>query len=125
MTFDTVTFDPLGWWDAANNRWNPKQAGKYHFSAVHSFAYVPTGSPTNDSISLKLKLNGSTLIGADVRTELVATGTGGFPLVSIISMSTDYAMNGSTDYVELYATSSRGGTNAGQGHHMSAFRISA
>ena len=98
-------YDTDGWHDTVtdNTRITPTTAGYYRFGGTVGLA---TASATGMRL-LAVRLNGSTYIALDS----TAPG-GGVSVEQWKSISTEYVMNGSTDYVELIYYQSSGGAVA-------------
>ena len=104
LTDDTSTkldvgdeiYDTDGCYDSSTNfRFLPTTAGKYFvYGAVY---YQPSASNTMNSFSTQLKKNGSTLKVTYLSSSSSPMGAGDIPQCAIVDM------NGTTDYLELYA----------------------
>ena len=94
IEFDSETFDPLSDYDPTTNyRYTPSIAGKYFIYGVLQFEAVNDG----DQIATLIKKNGTTFVVENqiyVSTNTVNHSTTVFGLID---------MNGSTDYLELFA----------------------
>jgi hypothetical protein len=90
--WNTVAFDVRGWWDTTNRRFKPNEPGYYQVSAQMSFS--GTGI---SSASVQVYKNGA----LHSLTYGIGANNGAFASVS----DTVY-LNGSTDYLEIYAASS-------------------
>lgn len=103
ITWDTVNANAGGYF--ATSRFTPLKAGNYHISAVGSINSLPS----DKSWLLFIYKNGAPYLDITNFTAPSA-GTGGACLSAVIPM------NGTTDYVEIYAQQNSGGAlNFGAG----------
>lgn len=97
VALPTKEFDPYNFFDATNYRWLPKIAGYYTFNAGVAF----TGGSQTDATNLYAAFykNGALVkrVGVD------KSGTNNNSIIG--GASPQIYLNGSTDYVELYALS--------------------
>ena len=93
LTFSEVEVDPLNEYSTASNRFTPMKSGYYLVNAYSSF-YRDT---SEGSISMYIYKNGAA--GNWGRATVPATASTHRPL----SISGIISMNGSTDYLEMYA----------------------
>ena len=100
VEFDTEDLDANGWFDNSTNyRFTPDEAGDYLFSCQLTSG---NGTSSGDAINLYFYKNGS---------EVYSNETGqqsGY--LSAISGSAIIALNGSSDYVEVYSRNGANGT---------------
>lgn len=105
VTLDTESFDIGGFFDAASNyRFLPKLPGKYQVSATVSLD--PTGIVTLTTFTASLYKNGSAILAPVVQISTVATSN------TTLTISALVAMNGSSDYLEIFATQSNATTTS-------------
>ena len=108
IQMDTEDFDLGGYYDTSNYRFTPLVEGYYYVTAGVSL----TGTQT---IQARIYKNGAIhRIGS-------AIGTGAFGYNPATVTNIVY-LNGSTDYVELYAVSSSGGVSTATGGAQSYFQ---
>lgn len=117
VQFNDIVFDTDGYWNTGNFRYTPLVAGYYQFNA-QVYSETPN-SGTTDRVYVEFFKNGS---ATNVRNDI---NTG---VLGVIIASTSHLIycNGSTDYVEVYA--SNNGTNTGFGAyytHFSGFLVRA
>ncbi len=108
VTFNTEVFDTASCYDTSNYRFTPNVAG-YYLISTNSFITWDGSSPRG--IGSAIYKNGSAYAQTKV---LTATGTalyGNTPVSAIVYL------NGSTDYVETYATCVLGSTVYVQGNN--------
>ena len=116
LNFNTVATgqDTQGGYSTANKRYTPKIAGSYLFTV--SITILGPGAGISAAIPLAIAKNGTVVVNESINlpadyNDAATTGQG---FVGII-----LSMNGSTDYVEAYATGDGNGetvygTNSGQ-----------
>ena len=114
VQFDTEEYDTDGCYDTSNYRFTPTTAGKYFISA---FGYISTEAASNyDSGSLYIYKNGSLLLESSYNMG------NNFPEALTGNISAVIDMNGSTDYLEIYArVNTTGGSNIIRGTRYSRF----
>lgn len=94
----TAIYDNTSGWDAGNNRFTPQVPGVYQVNAqIHTTATTDGGR-----VVCMIYKNGSELYHSENR--------GSFGGLSGASVSGIVTLNGTTDYIELFALSSAGGT---------------
>lgn len=81
----TVDYDPYTWWSTSNKKFTPQRAGKYR---VDGFVQIQTGAVLQSQVWK----NGSNVWSAATGSSVIAS-----------TFTTIVTMNGSTDYLELYA----------------------
>ncbi len=95
VTFNTVTFDTHGWWSTVDNRYTPQIEGYYFFGALSYH-----GGTTLNLLQANLYKNGSGFRiiyeDRDDAADPVSTSQGGHGSAIVY-------MNGTTDYVEMWA----------------------
>jgi len=99
LSFDTIIFDTANCYSTSNYRFTPNVAGYYMFNACTRF-----GSMTASQCYLRIYKNGSTFnngSGSGVTTGYV------WPTVNWLVY-----MNGTTDFVEVYAYQTSGTTQS-------------
>lgn len=100
VTLNTETYDVEGWFDATTNyRYTPQIAGKYFVAGSVGFSTLNA----NGQCSARIYKNGSAEATHVARTE-------GANVIVSSQVSAIVDMNGSTDYLELYALQDGGGT---------------
>ena len=97
LPYDTEQFDTNSNYDAANSRFTPTVAGYYQINA--SMTYVGAAAPGSNS-PIGIWKNGS----------WYATGSGGSTGGCYLSVTALIPMNGTTDYLEVYAYQNSGST---------------
>lgn len=99
--FDQKTFDPYGFYDGVS-RFQPKIAGYYRVSATCAFNGAPANTYTPADIALA---KNATLAGIGVAGATPAVASLGFRSDGWLSATVSDVMylNGTTDYVEVYA----------------------
>jgi hypothetical protein len=93
IQFNTEDFDTSDDWDATNYRYTPSVAGYYQFNAGGQTAASSTAG------YFRLWKNGSS-------TKIYSSYSSTNSANPIVTMSDIVYMNGSTDYIEIYAFSS-------------------
>lgn len=93
LLFDTVTLDNKSWWDATNKRFTPQLAGAYMICAG---GQVTAGDALG--IGVDIYKNGASIASAVGRISAASTAASATP--SVIT-----TMNGTTDYIEVFAVS--------------------
>jgi len=104
VTFQSETFDTDGYYDNSTNyRFTPLVAGKYY---VNSQAYISsTGGASNLYVTrMLIKKNGSDAVFKQTDFSSNPINNNGHSITGIVDM------NGSTDYLEIFA---RGDTGSG------------
>jgi len=115
VSFDTVTFDPNNWWDTTNKQFLPTIAGYY----CSQISLRWNSSDDWDIADLYFYKNSDIVQAASLRNERFET---------IVLTSLVY-LNGSSDYLKVFAMQSSGsnkdirGTSNGADTNFSAFRI--
>lgn len=103
VAFDTVAFDPCGWYNTTNGRYTPKQPGYYSVSAFLAFAAAETSS-------IALAKNGTeTVIGRSTDT-----GVGGTIL---------FEANGVDDYFQIKVYTADSATVTGATPSLASFHF--
>lgn len=85
------SFDTHNWYDATNFRYNPKIAGYYHFNGL----VRATGTSQSTQVTYLYKNDAQIITGLVLRMSTSSP--------THFGMSDIVYMNGSTDYVELWA----------------------
>lgn len=91
LTWSTERWDVGGYF--ASNKFTPLVAGKYRAMCQ---VYINSGVTIGSNVILRFRMNGDSATDQDVL--LVAPATGLFS----VQGAADFAMNGSTDYLEVY-----------------------
>lgn len=102
VQYNIKVFDTATCYDTSTYRFTPNKAGYYYVSAVIGFNLASSTS------GIKLYKNGSPSTGTAINFGQVVNNTG---IVSICASGLVY-LNGSTDYVEVYARQDTGSTNS-------------
>lgn len=102
LNFDNVNFDSHSWFDTANYRYTPQMAGYYIFTA----AYTMTPSTSASVKLVALYKNGVLAKYLEFTRYAAVAGT------TTASGSSILYMNGTTDYVDVYAYTLGTGTLA-------------
>jgi hypothetical protein len=106
VTLDTVEYDHIGGWDAVNGQFKPTIAGYYEFSAIIHWVVLHGDITVDGMLFIEIVKNGaSSRSGSDagIRGNTFTTES---PTADFGADSSAFGwlyMNGSTDYVELYA----------------------
>jgi hypothetical protein len=115
MILGTALYDNHSYWDATNHRFTPLIAGTYQISAS-----VEIGAATDQAlVEALIYKNGTVVYRGGTRNS--GTGTNGSTVSGILTL------NGSTDYVELFAISSSGSQSVSgsiNANFLTAIRIS-
>lgn len=106
VTFNTEVFDTASCYDTSNYRFTPNVAGYYLISAT---TWVTWDSASPRGMGTAIYKNGSAYAQTKVLTGTGYMLYGNTPVTSVIYM------NGSTDYLEVYATCVLGTTVYVQG----------
>ena len=95
VTLDTIDFDSSGWCSAGSSRFQPQQAGYYHFEGGVSASNgaVPDGG----YVWVGFRKSNTSNFGVSSQT----SGGGGAAYMSPVTSGLIY-LNGTTDYVELW-----------------------
>jgi hypothetical protein len=104
ITIDRAEFDPGSYLDAANNRWKPLVAGAYRVFGQIYFSSVAT----NAVVTCAIYKNGSLWNFGNYFNNPESAASSG----TICSVSGIVQMNGSTDYIELFAFNATATGNA-------------
>ena len=102
VQYNIKVFDTATCYDTSTYRFTPNGAGYYYMSAVIGF------NLSSSTSGIKLYKNGSPSTGTAINFGQVVNNTG---IVSICASGLVY-LNGSTDYVEVYARQDTGITNS-------------
>ena len=102
VQYNIKVFDTATCYDTSAYRFTPNRAGYYYMSAVIGF------NLSSSTSGIKLYKNGSPSTGTAINFGQVVNNTG---IVSICASGLVY-LNGSTDYVEVYARQDTGSTNS-------------
>jgi hypothetical protein len=103
LQINTKDFDTNSNYDSATNyRFTPTVAGYYHFTGQYD---IQSGSPTRAIIAIRKNGDPTRANGNDIGPSSGNLSNGAGMVVSKI-----WYMNGSTDYVELYAYLTGGAT---------------
>lgn len=98
IPFDVEVADPSNWYDNATNfRFQPNIAGKYR---IHAQIQASAGTAVSE-IDIDIRKTGAIYS----RTIILASGVGGSSLIDHI-----VALNGTTDYIEIFGLVSGTGT---------------
>ena len=95
LTFDTKSYDTASCWNTSTNRFTPTVAGYYQFTGSVAFAAGVIGSEA----FILIRKN-----GADTNYGFDGSGT-----IYVQQVTGLVYLNGSTDYVELFAAQYTGG----------------
>lgn len=93
LLFNSVLFNPAGWYNSATGRFTPQVAGWYRVTS--SLVVIPGTS--GDRVRMGLRLNAS-------ETRMGVVYDGGSQLVGGGSGSVLVFLNGTTDFIDTYAT---------------------
>lgn len=107
--FDTVTFDTASCFSTVNNRFTPTVAGYYQVSAGVQYNGTST---TTGFVLLALYKNGSS---AGTGSNLITAIQYAIPNTTALVY-----LNGTTDYIEIYAYHSQGSTQTISGQFFQA-----
>lgn len=101
LAVGTVDTDTDSWWDATNTRYIPGRAGWYRVRG-----FLQTGTTTTAPSELAVAKNNTPL--PDAITRVAAAASGGTQETSVL-----VPMNGTGDYLELYAGVNQAAVNVG------------
>lgn len=101
INFDTVVFDTASYWDATNHRYTPQLAGYYDVETTVDLFATLTQAIGTTVVDSQIRKNGSNA----ARSFFVNTGALSSNVVeSIITNHALLSMNGTTDYIEHWAS---------------------
>lgn len=101
LALDTVEFDPFGWYDRTLYRFQPKVPGYYR---VHWDIFQGAWFNANDGFQSLLYKNGALYKSGDLRQDVVVSDNNAEHRMSSGGAAVVY-LNGSTDYLEMFAWS--------------------
>ena len=93
LPFNSVVFDPGGYWDAVNFRWVPKVFGNYLIQFTANF--ITASSTVLGQVSTQIRQNGNNM-GANLQQQNLAAQT----LNTSVFVETILPFNGTTDFLE-------------------------